>query len=82
MKSHSDRKEALVIACDCTEPTCATWLELTPDGILAIEDVDGQRLSIDLPVWLDTAMRSAMLIHIRVGDTNEKITSFESTDAS
>ena len=60
----SDKTPTLVVACACMESSCATWLELTPDGILAIEDVDGQRLSIDLPDWLDDAMRTAIAAYV------------------
>jgi hypothetical protein len=53
--------EAIVISCDCIENggECGTWLELSPDGILAVEDKDGERVSIMLPNWLDHAMRHA-----------------------
>lgn len=53
----------LVITCDCIEEQCGAWLELTPDGILAIEDQDGLRVSLLLPEWLDVAIRTAMLAH-------------------
>lgn len=38
---------------DCTQ------LKLTPDGILAIEDKEGMRLSTMLPAWLEQAIRHA-----------------------
>jgi len=58
--SPSEERESLIIPCDCGEAECATRLELTPDGILAIEDVDGLRLSILLPDWLESALRTAV----------------------
>lgn len=53
--------ETIVIGCDCVESggECGTWLELSPDGILAVEDKDGERLSIMLPLWLDQVIRYA-----------------------
>ena len=34
---------SVIIECDCPEhgDDCGTWLELTPDGFLALEDKDG-----------------------------------------
>ena len=60
MRYPSDAREALVVPCDCGEATCATRLELTPDGILSLEDIDGLLMSISLPEWLDSAMRLAI----------------------
>lgn len=54
--------ETLTLECDCE---CDAWLEITPDGILAIEDKDGLRLSIDLPEWLADVIYAAMLEHAR-----------------
>ena len=56
---------SLRLACDCLESggDCGTWLELTPEGILCLEDKDGLRVSILLPDWLDEAMRTALLAH-------------------
>lgn len=45
--------------CACLE-TCGAWLELTTDGVLALEDKDGLRVSILLPDWLDDAIRQAV----------------------
>ena len=58
-------QRVLQIACDCGESggECGTWLELTADGLLAIEDTDGLRVSIMLPDWLDDVMRTALLAH-------------------
>jgi hypothetical protein len=63
MRYPFDAREALIVTCDCGEATCATRLELTPDGILSVEDADGLLVSIDLPEWLDDAMRSAIHAH-------------------
>jgi len=60
----SDEREALIVPCDCGEATCAARLELTPDGILSIEDADGLLMSIDLPEWLDDAIRFAIHAHV------------------
>lgn len=60
MRFPSDAREALIVLCDCGEATCATRLELTPDGILSVEDIDGLLVSISLPEWLDSAMRLAI----------------------
>ena len=54
---------ALRIACDCDERTCDTWMEITPEGMLAVEDKEGERVSILLPEWLDHAIRDAILTH-------------------
>ena len=54
---------ALRIACACDERTCDTWMEITPEGILALEDKDGLLVSILLPEWLDHAIRAAVLTH-------------------
>lgn len=48
----------LELLCDCPEQ-CGTWLEFTADGVLALEDKDGLRVSILLPDWLDEAIRQA-----------------------
>lgn len=49
---------SLTLACDCPEQ-CGAWLELSADGVLALEDKDGQRVSLQLPTWLDRALRRA-----------------------
>lgn len=51
-------ESTLTLPCNCLEE-CGAWLELTPDGRLAIEDSNGLRVSLLLPVWLDTAIRQA-----------------------
>ena len=56
MKSPSKHHEKLAVTCSCDEADCITRLELTLDGILAIEDADGLRLSLMLPSWLEDAM--------------------------
>lgn len=60
----SPTSETIVIGCDCSENggDCGTWLELTPDGILAVEDKDGLRVSIMLPQWLDEAIRKTVAL--------------------
>ena len=68
--SHSDSNQSLVVTCDCEEATCTAWLELTPEGTLAIEDADGMRLSLLLPDWLESAIRTA--ISARVSSTSVK----------
>ena len=75
----SDPSHTLVVACVCEETTCATCLELTPDGILAIEDIDGQRLSILLPDWLDDAMRNASAAHVLNTTDDSTMTSADHT---
>ena len=75
--SPSEARESLIVPCDCGEEACATWLELTPDGILAIEDVDGLRLSIDLPEWLDDAMRTTMAVQAAGIHMNQPLASAE-----
>ena len=67
MIAHSDDHETLIVMCDCEEETCAARLELTPDGILSVEDTDGLLVSIDLPEWLDDVMRSAIQAHSSSG---------------
>jgi hypothetical protein len=52
-----------LVDCACSEATCATWLALTPDGVLTVEDSDGLCVSILLPTWLDAAMRTALIAH-------------------
>lgn len=56
---------SLLIPCDCPEHgnDCGTWLELTADGFLILEDKDSMRVSIMLPAWLEDAIRQAMLAH-------------------
>ena len=54
----------LRIACDCDESACDTWMEITPEGILALEDKDGLLVSILLPEWLDHAIRAAVFTHL------------------
>jgi len=58
-------ENSFIVVCDCYggNSFCGTWLELGVDGMLAIEDKDGMRLSISLPDWLDTAIRQAMQNH-------------------
>ena len=75
--SPSEEHESLIIPCDCGEEECATWLELTPDGILAIEDVDGLRLSILLPEWLESALRTAMTVQAADAQVNQPLASTE-----
>ena len=54
----------LQIPCDCAaDKPCGTWLELTPEGILVLEDKDNLRVSCALPEWLDAAIRYAMQRH-------------------
>lgn len=55
----------LMVPCDCSEEDCFTWLSITPDGILSVEDKDGLRVSIMLPEWLELAIRQA--VQARVG---------------
>lgn len=57
------------IACDCSEEDCGAWLELTQDGILALEATDGLRVSIMLPPWLDDAIRNASRVQQLKGST-------------
>jgi hypothetical protein len=54
---------ALRIACACDERTCDTWMEITPEGMLAVEDKEGERVSILLSEWLAQAIRAAVLTH-------------------
>lgn len=58
-------QETLILACDCIESggECGTWLELTPDGFLILEDKDGLRIIIMLPDWLAVVLRAAMQEH-------------------
>lgn len=50
----------LLVSCDCAqEEHCGTWLGLTVDGILVLEDKDGLLVSICLPDWLEAPMRFA-----------------------
>lgn len=50
----------LLVSCDCAqEEHCGTWLGLTVDGILVLEDKDGLLVSICLPDWLEAPMRYA-----------------------
>ena len=54
----------LRIPCDCAaDVPCGTWLELTPEGILVLEDKDNLQVSCDLPEWLDAAIRYAIQRH-------------------
>lgn len=62
----------IVLACDCSEKECGAWLELTPDGIMALEDQDGLRVSIMLPTWLDEAIRNALRVQQVMESTPEK----------
>ena len=61
----------LRIACDCNERTCDTWMEITPEGILALEDKDDLLVSILLPEWLAHAIRAAVLTHSPTQQGNE-----------
>ena len=54
----------MLLDCACTEVGCATWLALTGDGVLTLEDKDGLCVSLQLPTWLDEAMRVAMTAHL------------------
>lgn len=70
------RDQTLLLACDCPEHggECDTWLELTNDGFLIVEDKDGLRVSMLLPEWLECAMRNVTLAHVAVnedGATND-----------
>lgn len=58
-------QETLSLTCDCIESggACGTWLELTPDGFLTLEDKDGLQITIMLPDWLAVVMRTAMQEH-------------------
>ena len=53
---------SVLLECDCSEygDDCGTWLELTPDGFLILEDKDGMRVSLLLPDWLAAAIRKAV----------------------
>lgn len=54
------------VSCDCVGnggQSCGTWLELTQDGILILEDKDGLRVSCSIPEWLEDPMRYAMQRH-------------------
>ena len=51
----------LELPCPCPEQ-CGAWLELTADGVLALEDKDGLRVSILLPVWLEEVIRQAVAV--------------------
>jgi hypothetical protein len=65
-------ESTLMLACDCSEEECGTWLELTPNGILALEDKDGLRVSIMLPEWLDGVIRNASRAQQGMVSTPEK----------
>lgn len=55
-----------LVPCDCEGDdgqSCGTWLELTQDGILLLEDKDGLRVSCSLPAWLADPIRYAMQRH-------------------
>lgn len=56
--------EIIVISCDCSEKVdnFGTCLELTPEGVLTLEDKDGLRVSIRLPQWLDEAIRKTIVL--------------------
>lgn len=58
-------QETLILACDCIESggECGTWLELTPDRFLILEDKDGLQITVLLPDWLAVVMRAAMQEH-------------------
>lgn len=55
------------LVCDCLEfgSECGTWLELTPDGFLILEDRDGLRISFMLPEWLEVTIRSSMHMYLQ-----------------
>jgi len=55
-----------LVPCDCEGEdgqSCGTWLALTQDGILLLEDKDGLRVSCSLPAWLEDPLRYAMQRH-------------------
>ncbi|MFN8495586.1 MAG: hypothetical protein U0350_48785 [Caldilineaceae bacterium] len=58
-------RTSLLIPCDCPEhgDDCNTWLELTADGFLILEDKDGMRVSMLLPAWLEAVMYQALVAH-------------------
>lgn len=61
------QENRFLIPCDCIGDdgqTCGTWLELTQDGILILEDKDGLRVSCSLPAWLEDPIRYAMQRHL------------------
>lgn len=60
-------QDPLILVCDCIE--CGTWLELTTDGFLILEDKDGLRVSMMLPEWLETAMRTTLLASLKTQTT-------------
>ena len=63
-ETRNQPEHRLLISCDCAaEEPCGTWLELTSDGILVLEDKDNLRVSCALPEWLDAAIRYAMQRH-------------------
>jgi hypothetical protein len=55
------KEGTLDLSCDCPEQ-CGTWLKLTADGVLALEDKDGLRVSMLLPDWLEDAIRQAVVM--------------------
>ena len=58
----------LELICDCQED-CGAFMWLT-NGILSIQDGDGQVCSIDIPEWLEDAMLKAYQEHEGVNTTN------------
>lgn len=60
MNTTANEATTLRLACDCEAEGCATWLELTHDGFLILEDKDGCRVSLMLPDWLEAAMRRSL----------------------
>jgi hypothetical protein len=56
-----ERDGTLIVTCACHEKACGAWMELTPEGVLAVEDQDGECLSILLPEWLEQAIRTAVV---------------------
>lgn len=60
------QENRFLVPCDCVSDdgqSCGTWLELTQEGILLLEDKDGLRVSCSLPEWLEDPIRYAMQRH-------------------
>ena len=54
------RGDRVFVSCDCEQDEpCGSWLELTVDGILVLEDKDGEQVSFRLPDWLEASIRYA-----------------------
>ncbi len=60
------QENRFLIPCDCADldQPCGTWLELTQEGILILEDKDGMRISCCLPDWLEDPLRYAAQRHL------------------